>query len=249
MIILANMVRRMLLPAALVLATGSAVAGPLEDGIAAEDRGDWKAAFVLLEPLAKQGNPDAQNRIGYMYYNGHGVPRDYAEAMKWYRIAAAQGSAKAQTNIGFMYENRQGVPQDYAEAMNWYRKAADQGIAGAQSNIGVMYANGEGVPQDYAEATKWYRKAADQGNADAQENVTRLNEERDAAAQQKAADAYRRTPEGKQQCQANCDSARSSCKSNQIWNDTFGRASGLYMPFKNCEGEHENCVASCNNPE
>ena len=149
----------------------SAKAGSLEDGIAAEDRGDWKAASVLLEPLAKQGNPDAQNRIGYMYNSGKGMRQDYAVAMKWYRIAAAQGSAKAQTNIGFMYENGQGVLQDYAEAMKWYRKAADQGIAGAQSNIGVMYANGEGVPQDYAEATKWYRKAADQGNAGAQNNI------------------------------------------------------------------------------
>src|ERR1017187_333582 len=160
----------------------SAKAGSLEDGIAAEDRGDWKADSVLLEPLAKQGNPDAQNRIGYMYNSGKGRRQDYAEAMKWYRIAAAQGSAKAQTNIGFMYENGQGVPQEYAEAMKWYRKAADQGIAGAQSNIGVMYANGEGVPQDYAEATKWYPKAADQGNAGAQNNL-RIMSTREAADQ------------------------------------------------------------------
>jgi len=152
--------------------TASVKAGSLEDGIAAADRGDWKAAFVLLEPLAKQGNPDAQNRIGYMYaFSKNGVSQDYTEAMKWYRMAAAQGSAKAQTNIGFMYENGHGVPQDYAEAMKWYRKAADQGIAAAQSNIGAMYANGEGIPQDYAEATKWYRKAADQGNAVAQNNI------------------------------------------------------------------------------
>ena len=150
----------------------SAKAGSLEDGIAAGDRGDWKAAFVLLEPLAKQGNPDAQNRIGYMYaYSQGGVPQDYTEAMKWWRKAASQGSAKAQTNIGFMYENGHGVLQDYAEAMKWYRKAAEQGIAAAQSNIGAMYANGKGVPQDYAEATKWYRKAADQGNAVAQNNI------------------------------------------------------------------------------
>ena len=156
------------------VAGNEAAAGSLEDGIAAEDRGDWKAAFVLLEPLAKQGNPDAKNRIGYMYNFGKGMRQDYAVAMKWYRIAAAQRRAKAQTNIGFMYENGQGVPQDYAEAMKWYRKAADQGIAGAQSNIGAMYANGEGVPQDYAEATKWYRKAADQRNAVAQNNLGTL---------------------------------------------------------------------------
>ncbi|MGC2425008.1 MAG: tetratricopeptide repeat protein, partial [Nitrospirota bacterium] len=149
-----------------------AMAGPLEDGIAAQKRGDWKAAYSLLKPLAEQGNPDAQNNLGYMYaFSKGGAPRDYAEAMKWFRKAANQGYAKAQANIGYMYEYGQGVPRDYAEAMKWYRKAADQGLAGAQSNLGVMYANGEGVPQDYAEAMKWYRKAADQGNAVAQNNL------------------------------------------------------------------------------
>ena len=28
-----------------------------------------------------------------MYAKGQGVPQDYAEALKWYRLAAAQGDA------------------------------------------------------------------------------------------------------------------------------------------------------------
>jgi hypothetical protein len=109
--------------------------------------------------------------VGIMYFNGQGVPQDYAEAVKWYRKAADQGYAEAQTNLGFMYANGHGVPQDYAEAAKWYCKAADQGNVSDQYNLGYMYSKGEGVPQDYAEAAKWYRKAADQGNADAQYNL------------------------------------------------------------------------------
>ncbi|MSP33056.1 MAG: sel1 repeat family protein, partial [Pseudolabrys sp.] len=63
------------------------------------------------------------------------MPQDYAQAVKWYRLAADQGNAKAQSNLGLMYDNGQGVPQNYAEAMRWYRLAADQGLAEAQSNL------------------------------------------------------------------------------------------------------------------
>ena len=40
-----------------------------------------------------------------MYDNGKGVPQDYAEAVKWYRLAAEQGYARAQYNLGLMYDN------------------------------------------------------------------------------------------------------------------------------------------------
>jgi TPR repeat protein len=40
---------------------------------------------------------------GTMYANGWGVPRDYAEALRWYRKAADQGDANAQGNLGTMY--------------------------------------------------------------------------------------------------------------------------------------------------
>ena len=63
-----------------------------------------------------------------MYDKGQGVPQDYAEAVKWYRLAAEQGDADAQYNLGVMYDNGQGVPQDYAEAVKWYRLAAEQGL-------------------------------------------------------------------------------------------------------------------------
>ena len=85
-----------------------------------------------------------------MYYIGEGVPQDYAEAVKWYRLAADQGEASAQSDLGFMYAYGTGVPQDYAEAVKWYRLAAAQGEADAQYNLGLMYCKGQGVPQDYA---------------------------------------------------------------------------------------------------
>jgi len=124
--------------------------------------------FTREEVAALITDPKRQTDLGNEYHEGVGVAQDYAEAMKWYRLAAAQGNANAQNNLGTMYYNGSGVAQDYAEAVKWYRKAAAQGNANAQNNLGAMYERGEGVPQDDAEAMKWYRLAAAQGNADAQ---------------------------------------------------------------------------------
>jgi TPR repeat protein len=91
------------------------------------------------------------------------MPQDYAEAGRWFHLAAEQGHAGAQFNLGTMYVAGVGVPQDFAEGIRWYRKAADQGCADAQRNIGSLYERGHGVPQDFAEAARWYRRAGDQG--------------------------------------------------------------------------------------
>jgi hypothetical protein len=105
--------------AALALA-GTAVAGPLGDGIEAVDRGDYATALRLLQPLAEKGDPDAQINLGNMYFDGNGVPQDNAESVKWYLLAAGQGSADAQIALGFLYEYGEAVPQDYVQAHKWF---------------------------------------------------------------------------------------------------------------------------------
>ena len=86
--------------------------------------------FTDLEKLiqqASQGDADTQYNLGVMYDFGQGVPQDYAQAVKWYRLAADQEHVKAQYNLALKYDKGQGVPQDYAEAVKWFRLAADQG--------------------------------------------------------------------------------------------------------------------------
>jgi TPR repeat protein len=117
---------------------------------------------------ADQGDLSAEYSLACMYYEGRGVPQDYAEASRWYRKAAEQGYAKAQFGLGDLYLQGKGVPQDYAETARWNQKAAAQGYARAQAGLGYMYLKGVGVSQDYAEAFHWYGKAADQGNVDAE---------------------------------------------------------------------------------
>jgi TPR repeat protein len=109
--------------------------------------------------------------MGVMHATGQGVPQNYEEAIKWYRLSAAQGEAGAQSNLGYMYSKGQGVQQDHKEAIKWYSLAANQGHAIVQNNLGNMHKAGQGTPQDFKEAMKWYRLAANQGNAKAQTNL------------------------------------------------------------------------------
>jgi TPR repeat protein len=117
---------------------------------------------------ADQGHPGAQFVLGWMYWDGDGVPRDPAQAVSWLRKAAEQGHADAQAFLGAAYHDGNGVQEDPTEALRWSRKAAEQGHARAQMCLGAAYEHGHGVRIDPAEAVRWYCKAAAQGLADAQ---------------------------------------------------------------------------------
>ena len=133
----------------------------LENSLKLSTRGNKDLANTLKR--AQQGNPQAQYDLGVMYANGQGVPQDFKEAVKWYKLSAEQENAQAQHILGFMHAYGQGVPQGYKEAVRWYRLSAEQGYAYAQYNLGDLYTNGQGVPQDYIQAHKWLNLAGASG--------------------------------------------------------------------------------------
>ena len=151
-------VKRLLLTAMIVLmlGIGAAWAGPLEDGVAASERGDYTTALNLFHSLAVQGDAEAQFNLGVMYYDGKGVPQDYAEAAKWYRLAATQGNADAQFNLGTMYAKGQGVVQSYVRAHLWFSLSSFSGNANAVSSR--QLAAKRMTPQQLGEAQKIARE-------------------------------------------------------------------------------------------
>ena len=79
-----------------------------------------------------------QYNLGVMYDNGQGVPQDYKEAVKWYRLSAEQGFAEAQYNLGLMYYKGQGVPQDYVSAHMWWNLSGSNGNKDAVTNRNIV---------------------------------------------------------------------------------------------------------------
>jgi TPR repeat protein len=97
----------------------------------AYNRGDYATALREWQPLAEQGVPSAQFRLGLLYENGNGVPRDFAKARLWYEKAAVQGEAKAQFYLGIQSAFGEGGPLDLVQAHMWYSLAAGNGNAHA----------------------------------------------------------------------------------------------------------------------
>jgi TPR repeat protein len=88
----------------------------------------------------------AQTRLGRLLFYGPGIPRDYAEAAKWFRLAADNGSVFSQCMLAGMYSNGDGVPRDDAEAARLYKEPAERGYPPAQYSLGVLFRFGRGVP-------------------------------------------------------------------------------------------------------
>jgi hypothetical protein len=138
------------------------------------------------------------------------VPKDLAEANRWYRQAAKQGYAAAQTNLGSTYEFGQGVPADMKQAVQWYRRAAEQGEGTSCANLARAYAEGHGVDQDPRLAYFWTLVALHDSSplankpsqAFVEELRGRVSGEQLTAIEKKAAEWREKHPSGSQEWQA-----------------------------------------------
>jgi uncharacterized protein len=126
-------------------------------------RAEYEAAAKELRKSAEGGDASAQNKLGLLYYEGKGVPRDYRQAKEWFEEAAKQGHAGAEVNLGTLYLQGDGAPQSDQMALFWFSRAVEQEDALAFAKLGMMYARGRGVLQDFIQAHKWYNLSAAHG--------------------------------------------------------------------------------------
>jgi TPR repeat protein len=104
-----------------------------------------------------------------MFRDGQYVEQNYAEAVRFYRLAAEQGDAEGQANLGYMFFQGTGTAKDYAEAVRLLRLAEAQGHTSAQCSLGIWLKSiCPNLARDPAEGVSWMRIAATNGNARAQ---------------------------------------------------------------------------------
>lgn len=88
-----------------------------------------------LLPLAYAGDAEIQNFVGFMYFYGEGVERDFEEAHIWFHESAERGNVNAQLNLGLLHGGSlPQVPAEYkdlGEAATWLQRAAANGAAGS----------------------------------------------------------------------------------------------------------------------
>ena len=146
----------------------SCFAVSLEKALEAYDFEEYENAFIWLKPWAKDGDPDAQYRLGLLYENGYGVDVNIKLALKWYRASAEQGQRKAKRRLQNLRKSATADAGSESVATQWYEDLAVSGDSEAQYNLGFIYETGWSVPVDNIEATRWYEKSADKGVKEAQ---------------------------------------------------------------------------------
>ena len=103
------------------------------------DRGHYATALRAFRNLAKTGDSQAENNIGYLYERGLGVPQDYGMALKWYKLSASKNLPEAQHNVGLLYHYGYGVAKNQSEAKKWFEKSARKGFADSEFMMGHLY--------------------------------------------------------------------------------------------------------------
>lgn len=94
--------------------------------------------LASLRKVAEHGDPAAQFALGARYATGEEVKQDYAEAVRWFTMAAEQGHILAQATLGAYYWAGRGVPQDLTKAYYWSVLAQAGGDQASKYRVAVL---------------------------------------------------------------------------------------------------------------
>ena len=133
------------------------------------EREDYGTAIELLQPLAKDGLPEAEFLMGYLYFTSADVTKE--DARIWLERAAAKNHPEALYRLACFGDKFDFCPPEDDTRRGFLVRAAELGSVEAQRDLGCFYAIGEyGFSRDEVLGRLWYGRAAAQGHADAQYN-------------------------------------------------------------------------------
>ena len=145
---------------------------------AAEGRFDPATQAIRFnpdDPDYMNSRIDAAMTLAKIYVTGFHVPRNPAEAKRWYLKADEFGFIPASHLLGQIYESGYAGEKSLPKAVTYFKKAGIVGYAPSEYELGVIYYNGgDGVPEDKKLAADWLYQAAKRGNADALFAVGRM---------------------------------------------------------------------------
>jgi TPR repeat protein len=128
---------------------------------------DETQAVAWARKAADKGNAIAQARLGFKYYMGHGVDKDYKLAAYCFTESGEKGYAVAQYNLAYLFECGLGVDKNIELAKQLYIEAKNQGYEPACNQLGMLYFNNK----DYETAAKYFKEAAEYEDISAYNNL------------------------------------------------------------------------------
>jgi TPR repeat protein len=129
---------------------------------------DIARSLQLARKSAGRGSKYGQYTLGYLHMRSPwsckgGLEFDEAQAVAFFRLAAAQGLDLAQCQLGIILQSGYCVVRDRTEGLRMLHLAAAQGYPEALNEIAECYEHGCGVAADVAEAIRWFRRAQSAG--------------------------------------------------------------------------------------
>jgi len=129
--------------------------------------GEYSTAYSRYEKLANLGHSESQVFIGWMCFEGKGVPQSSGSAKQWFEIAAKTGHAQG----AFYYARLLKIEGNLADAIRWYQTSANTGYAPAKFRLGMHYIHGDGVIQNSKKGFRLLSEASELGNLRAQREL------------------------------------------------------------------------------
>lgn len=119
-----------------------------------------KARIVeLLQQAAAGDNITAQYMVGYAYYRGYAVNKDFKKAFDLIKLAASSYD-EAQYELAQRYINAEGTPRNYGNAVKYLTAAAHQGNVQAMMDLGNILASGVSYQKNEYQAYIWFNIAS-----------------------------------------------------------------------------------------
>lgn len=145
---------------------------------------DRARAVRLLEQAAEEGNVKAMGKLAYLYEKGIAVPKDPAQADRYYRMMQEKEytqsfpfeSAQEDYEAGMNYLMGQQVKKDKRKAMELFKLSAAKGSAPACRELGHFFETNEAESlRDPGKALLWYQRGMDLGEDASKKEFIRLS--------------------------------------------------------------------------
>ena len=127
-----------------------------------------KAHMLWERGAVHRADPVCQYYLGLTNFEGHGVPVNNPEGLRWMHLAAEQGVACARSDLGRRYFHGLGVDEDLCKSYHWTFEAAKQGDVYSQIQMAALEQRLEEAGCQTLGSLKWMLRAALQGSPKAQ---------------------------------------------------------------------------------
>ena len=134
----------------------------------------WKKStpedlFAETLKKAEAGDPEAQYKTYEAYYEGKGVPKDIATAIKWLKTSADNGDALSEYKLGNAYlSGEAGGQKNYSEAKKYLARSFKQGELRAGLQLEWMQIYQLGVKTNNKKIIEYSIDLADKEDSTAQ---------------------------------------------------------------------------------